>query len=93
MPTLTDACGVIGRIFSNDYGYSLFISSNTDAFLCAMGITLLFIKDFCAEYYPNLHLFINGKYRWLRWSSYICLMIIILLTGVFGADQFIYANF
>ena len=93
MPTLTDALGVIGRIFSCDYGNALFISSNTDAFLCAMGIAILFIKDFCAEYNPKLHLFMNGKCWWLRWSSYICLMIIILLAGVFSADQFIYANF
>ena len=29
----------------------------------------------------------------VRWISYIFIMASILLTGVFGSDQFIYANF
>ena len=95
MPTLTDACGVIARIFDPDLPMTLFMpkGGKTDLLFYTMGLSMLFVKDFFDEYYPQkLHL-LNNENGFVRWTSYIFIIIIIMLTGVFGADQFIYANF
>lgn len=93
MSTLADACGVIARIFDPTLPMTIYIASNTETFLCLWGLSLLFIKDFSDEYYPQkLHLFNNEK-KVVRWVSYLIIFTLIMLTGVFGADQFIYANF
>ena len=93
MPTLSDACGVIARIFDPTLPVTLYIANNTETLLCCFGILLLFIKDFSDEYYPQKFNIFNNKKIVVRWASYLIILILIMLTGVFGADQFIYANF
>lgn len=93
MPTLTDACGVIERIFDFSLPMTLYKSNNTNTVLCLMGISILFIKDFFDEYSPEKRYFFDSKKRWIKWCSYLVIFMLIMLTGVFGADQFIYANF
>ena len=58
-----------------------------------IAISILFIKDFKDEFFPERIAFVHNKRRWIRWCSYVSIVWLILLTGVFGADQFIYANF
>ena len=37
--------------------------------------------------------FSTGDNEDTRWLTYVILLVLILTAGVFGADQFIYANF
>ena len=95
MPTLSDACKVIARIFDPALPMALFMppGGKSGLLFYIMGLSMLFVKDFFDEYHPQrLYLFNNEK-RIVRWTSYIIIFILIMLTGVFGADQFIYANF
>ena len=95
MPTLSDAVRVIVRIFDTSLPLTIFIGNDgkTGLVLYVIGIGMLFIKDFMDEYYPNRLLLFDSQKRLVRWCSYIIVMTIILLAGVFGADQFIYVNF
>jgi D-alanyl-lipoteichoic acid acyltransferase DltB (MBOAT superfamily) len=95
MPKLSEAIGIIERIFDYTLPFTLFIGDDgkTGLVLYFLGIGMLFIKDYYDEYYPNKCLLFENRRRFVRWCSYIIVMIIILLTGVFSADQFIYVNF
>lgn len=93
MPTLAEGYGVIARIFDYTLPMKLFLPSNTDTLLIIMGTTMLFTKDFFDEFHAGkLNLFDNHN-MYIRWAAYISVFILIMLTGVFGADQFIYVNF
>ena len=93
MPTIGDAVGVIIRIFDFSLPMTVYIGSMATAALIILGIIMLFIKDFSDEYIPNRFNLMNSKYAIIRWSTYTVLLTMIMLFGVFGADQFIYANF
>lgn len=93
MPTIGDACGVIGRIFDFNQSMTLDIGSRHIFVLMILGTIILFIKDLMDEYTPTkLRLFDNNN-RLLRWVAYVSVIVLIMLTGVFDAGQFIYANF
>lgn len=93
MPTIADAFGVFERIFDFTLPMSLYLSSHTDVVLCGIGIAMLLTKDLFDEFLPGkLPLFDNTN-RFVRWFSYLAVIVMILMMGVFGADQFIYANF
>ena len=93
MPTLTDACGVITRIFDTSLPLTFFWSKNSDMLFCFMGVMMLFVKDLFDEYFPSRLSLFEHKNRLIRWSAYLAIFILIMLTGVFSADQFIYVNF
>ena len=92
MPTLSEAWGVFTRILNGIQSFSLYIDVNTFLY-AAFGFIILFIKDFKDEYYAGRILLLHNKNMYIRWVSYLGLTALILLSGVFGADQFIYANF
>lgn len=93
MPTLSDAVNMVARIFDTSLPMSLYISGFTDLAFIVFGVSMLFVKDLTDEYYPTRFKLFNNRYAAIRWSAYLFVMVAILLTGVFGADQFIYANF
>ena len=93
MPTLTDACGVIARIFDFSLSIKPFMPSNTDILLSIMGLTMLFIKDYFDEYRPTSLVVFNNRRVLVRWGAYVIIFVMIMLTGVLGADQFIYVSF
>lgn len=93
MPTLSDACSVIGRIFDYRLPLTLYLPENTNLVLILMGVTMLTAKDLLDEYKPANRLFFESRSKLVRWCSYVVVLVLIMLTGVFGADQFIYANF
>lgn len=93
MPTLGDACGVIGRIFDFSLPMTLYKSANSDVLLCLMGVFILLVKDYLDEYRLGRYRLFDNEKRWVRWCSYVIVFVLIMMTGVFGADQFIYANF
>mgnify|MGYP002624181905 CR=1 FL=1 len=92
MPTLADACGVIGRIFDPSLPMTVHVDTLTFMY-ASVGIIMLFTKDLSDEFAPNHFQLLNNSRQWVRWMSYVLLLVIIILFGVFGADQFIYANF
>jgi len=92
MPTLTDACRVIGRIFNPTLPMTIYIDLLTLPFI-VFGVATLFLKDFRDEFIPKKILLMNNKSRCIRWLTYVVVFISIMIAGVLGADQFIYANF
>ena len=93
MPTLADACGVIARIFDPTLPLTVYMNSFTTTAFIAFGLTMLIVKDLSDEFFPEkLHLF-DHKNVYIRWCSYLFIIVSIMLVGVFSADQFIYANF
>ena len=92
MPTLSDACGVIGRIFDFSLSKTFFSDSMTTMFFMILGIAVLLFKEVVEEYYPSIKARLT-KPIWLRWGGYFVILSLILLAGVLGSDQFIYANF
>lgn len=93
MPTLSDALGVIRRIFDFSLPMTVYVRSISTMALIAMGVIILFVKDFTDEFMPGRFVFFYNKHRFVRWTSYCIVLTMIMLFGVFGADQFIYANF
>lgn len=93
MPSLGDACGVIAHIFDVHQSMALEITSKHIFVLMMLGTILLFIKDWTDEFAPNRLRLFENKSRVIRWASYLSVIILIMLTGVFDAGQFIYANF
>ena len=93
MPSLADACNVIARIFDPRLPKSIYFATKTDVLLTVLGITMLFLKDYFDEYHANRLVLFNNHNKYVRWGAYFTIFILIMLTGVFGADQFIYANF
>lgn len=92
MPTLADACGVLSRIFDTSLPMTFFSDSMTTMFFMVLGLLILLFKEVMDEF------FIVQKERllrslWFRWASYFVILSLILLAGVLGSDQFIYANF
>ena len=93
MPTLSDACGVIKRIFDPSLPMMVEIKSKHIFVFIVIGTMILFIKDFLDEYQPSRLRLVDNNSRIIRWFTYLAIMALILLSGVFDAGQFIYANF
>lgn len=93
MPSLQEACGVIIRIFDTSLPMTVYMNGFTAPFFISFGLITLFVKDVIDEFkLKKCNLFYSER-TIVRWISYIFIMASILLTGVFGSDQFIYANF
>jgi alginate O-acetyltransferase complex protein AlgI len=93
MPTLADACEVIKRIFTFNKPFDLYLPGNSILAFMVMGLSMLFVKDVADEFFPTKLLLFNNRNRYVRWFSYVSILVIILLAGVFDAGQFIYAKF
>ncbi len=93
MPTLADACGVISRIFDLSLPMVIYKPENSNIFFMAFGVLLLFLKDLGDEFFANQFKLFDSHKAVVRWCSYVLIMVMIMLMGVFSADQFIYANF
>ena len=93
MPSLGDAVGVIGRIFDFTQPMSLDVGSRHIFALMMLGTALLFLKDVTDEFMPLRVKLYDNKYSVVRWLTYVTIIVLIMLTGVFDAGQFIYANF
>lgn len=93
MPTLSDAVGVMSNIFDFSQPLNIDVGSRHIFLLMIIGTTILFVKDLTDEYMPNKYKLFDSKCTVVRWTSYFMVIVLILLTGVFDAGQFIYANF
>ena len=92
MSSLSDALSMIGRIFDNTLPSNVFLPSNSDVVFIVIGITIILLRDVRDEFFSETFLVVRNN-RFFNWITWLALMIIILLTGNFSADQFIYVNF
>ena len=86
---VTDAGLIINKIFTA-HG-ALFIDQTTLAY-SALGIVILFLKDFKDEYSFKFSLS-NSRSFIVRNIYYVTMISIILLFGVFDGGQFTYFQF
>ena len=93
MPTLSDAVGVIKRIFDFRLPLTVYMHGFTATFFIGLGVAMLLFKEIRDEFFPTRFRLFESGHKIVRWASYLAVMVMILLSGVFGADQFIYANF
>ncbi|MBO4380245.1 MAG: MBOAT family protein [Muribaculaceae bacterium] len=89
MSSVSDAVSCIGRMFTA--GGGVFYSSQLD--YCFVGLAMLILKDIADEFYPSRFKFFDNRYIVVRWVSYLFVLLIIMLSGVFTQGNFIYANF
>lgn len=89
MSSVSDAVGCIGRMFTA--GGGVFYSSQLD--YCFVGLAMLILKDIADEFYSSRFKFFDNRYIVVRWASYLFVLLIIMLSGVFTQGNFIYANF
>ncbi len=86
MPTLHDAFYVIDKIFTD---FSGSISSWTSCFVFS---AIVIFKDLMDEYDVKPLRLLHSRYLLVRWSTYLFLMVSIMVLGVYGG-QFIYSGF
>ena len=91
MPTLGDAIGLLRRIC--DFSLPMTIYGTWNWWYMLIGLVMLFTKDFIEEFFPEKMKLLDNPRLSVRWTCYVTLMVMILVAGVFGSDQFIYANF
>jgi D-alanyl-lipoteichoic acid acyltransferase DltB (MBOAT superfamily) len=88
---LNDALMVYSKIFSGIIhipyrdGYTMMYSF--------IGFTILILKEFRDEYYPDHFLLFENKNVIIRWLSYYAVIFMILYYGVFGQEKFIYFQY
>lgn len=91
MPSIQQGWDIFCKIFT-DFGPVYLSQAKTDNLLIITSILFIFIKEWCEEYHYSITL-INNKYFLIRWLTYVTLICMILLCGVFDADSFIYISF
>ena len=91
MPNISDACAVIGKIFT-EFGAPDMTSMDLFVkLIIGMSLPILMFKDFKDEFFVNKMGFLNNVI--VRWSVYVILFVMILSLGVLDSGQFIYVNF
>lgn len=75
-------CSLEGRLFA-EVGVLIY---------CLISLIPLLLFDFLCEFYPNVYHRLY-RIRFVRWATYIAIVTMIMLTGVFDGSSFIYVNF
>jgi D-alanyl-lipoteichoic acid acyltransferase DltB (MBOAT superfamily) len=88
--SVDEAFMVYKKIFT-EYG-SPYLDLTTLAY-SAMGVLLLLFKDFKDEFYPGKFSLFSNQRVWIRYCSYLSILFIILVFGVFEGVSFIYFQF
>ena len=65
----------------------------TNLFYSFLWLILLLLKDFRDEFYPERITMMNSQKVWIRYASYLTVIFIIILFGVFNTSSFIYYQF
>lgn len=89
--TIEDGFYIITKMISN-FGKLNIETNLIDMLVIYMAIIVVFVKEWFDEYRPNVSV-LSSRYVVVRWSSYLTLIAIILLCGVFDAGSFIYVSF
>lgn len=88
--SIGEAFEVIHKVFTVQ-GTVFFTDWNTMVYGISM-LLLLILKDFKDEFYIRFS-FMNNKNMFVRWATYLFLIILILSVGVLDNSQFIYFQF
>jgi D-alanyl-lipoteichoic acid acyltransferase DltB (MBOAT superfamily) len=91
-PDIFFACDYIVRIFT-DHSLSLYSDFGVTPILFHASIAVVLIKDIIEEFSEGKMSLLNSKYLFVRWATYISLLVAILLCGVLDSGSFIYVNF
>lgn len=91
LPSVEIAKEVFVKIFTCE-GTGLFLPSNSVTCFMLLSLCVVIAKECCEEYFPSVQLFEN-KYAAVRWASYLVVISMILMCGVFDSSQFIYVKF
>lgn len=92
MPTLTDACNIIVRIFTDHSSQSLLAKAdNRDILFMFIGTMTLLLVELRQEYFPNRLRWLDSY--WCRWILYVTALCMILSMGVLDSGSFIYVSF
>ncbi|MDE6498678.1 MAG: MBOAT family protein [Muribaculaceae bacterium] len=91
MPTLRDACGVLGRIFTLAPGMPLPLSK-TNTVLMAIAVVSLVVVEVLQEYFRKVS-FLRHPRAAVRCVAIVALLVAIMTLGVLDAGQFIYVKF
>ena len=92
MPTITDALGVIGRMFTSFGGQAILDKAeNSQKLFTFVALLALICVEVWQEYLQKkIRLFEN---RYVRFAIYVCLFSMILCMGVLDSSSFIYVSF
>jgi alginate O-acetyltransferase complex protein AlgI len=94
MNSLAAAVNVVTKIFTDFGNLKLFLpDSSSDKLFILIGLSMLILKEVFDEFFPSKLRLFDSKYLFIRLSSYIFVLLIILLIGVFDSGQFIYVSF
>lgn len=92
MPTLTDACNFIMRIFNDHTSQSLFAKAdNRDILFMFIGSMTLLLVELRQEFFSDSLKWLDSS--WCRWILYITAFCLILSMGVLDSGSFIYVSF
>ena len=86
-----EALIIISKILHISKG-GIFIGSVSTMFYAILGIVILFATEYVQENYPEFSL-LDNKHKLIRHTTYVTLILLILLFGVFNESQFIYFKF
>lgn len=91
MPSIESGYNFCVKIIT-DFGSNFDSFIKSDLFIAIFALCIVVIKELIEEISPNASLF-NNKLFIIRWCSYIVVLFLIILFGVFDASNFIYVNF
>lgn len=90
MPTFTDACGVIQKIFTSPGAFDANIMLMSDMAMLLLGLSIMITKDLKEEYIKRVTV-IDNKY--VKWFIYIIIFALIFNFGILDGGSFIYVSF
>lgn len=90
MPDIGSAAGVIRKICSFDM--SSFFGDSTIVFPI-IATLIVWVAEASRELFHSKFCLINNPHVVVRWATYLCITLMILLFGIFDSSQFIYVSF
>jgi hypothetical protein len=91
MPNISDAYGMIARMFSSLGVPNLSDLGSSALFIIVVAMIIHIIKDLRDEFFPSKMSILNTIV--VRWFVYVLLFCMILTFGVLDGGQFIYVSF
>lgn len=91
MPTIADGWGMVSNMVTGG-GLDLSYANQKWKLIVGLSMTILIVKELCEDFLPRLSLF-NHHNSIVRWSTYVALILLIMLCGIMDAGQFIYVSF
>ena len=88
--TLSDAWLAVEKIIVERGALFMDKTTLSHAFLMCL---ILFFRDFRDEFFPNKMKCFESQYIWIRFASYLIILLLIINMGVLDSGQFIYFQF